>query len=313
MPRHRDTTRTVGFVVVAAGVAIFSTDALLIRLQGMPVPQILFWRGVLSALGFGAVTCIASRGHIVRAVLTLGWVGLAIALLRGAANIAFVLSVEETSVAQAFVILATTPLMTALLSKLLVADHLPRRTWLTALAAAAGVTVIFAGSFGTPQLAGDLWAIAGGLSISLTLVIVRSSKNLDRFAAMAAGCALGVIPVLPFLGAGIGISAPNALVAFLNGAVVLPAAVALVTLGPKYLPAPEVSLFLLLETVMAPLWVWLVLGQQPEARTVIAGAVVLAALAFHSAAELSDERRRMRATAAGGSQELAPEAAAPGL
>ncbi len=291
---------SLGIAIVSVGVTVFSLDALLIRLQSMPLPQILFWRGVLSTVGFAVVTLIASRGHLLRAMATLGGAGLVIAILRGGANIAFVLSVKHTSVAQAFVILATTPVMTALLSRLLLADALPPRTWLSAAVAAAGVMVIFAGSFGTPSLAGDLWAICGGLSISLTLVIVRWAKNLDRNAAMTAGCALGVLPVIPFLGDGVGISMQNAAIAVLNGAVVLPVAVALVTWAPRFLPAAEASLFLLLETVMAPLWVWLVLAERPELRTMAAGAIVLAALAFHSASELVDERRRRGYGAAAG-------------
>ncbi|MDX1425147.1 MAG: EamA/RhaT family transporter, partial [Kiloniellales bacterium] len=65
---------------------------------------------------------------------------------------------------------------------------------------------------------------------------------------------------------------------------VMPAATILIATGPRYLPAPEVSLILLLETVLGPLWVWLALGEVPSQRTFLGGAIVVAALAAHALA-----------------------------
>jgi drug/metabolite transporter (DMT)-like permease len=72
----------------------------------------------------------------------------------------------------------------------------------------------------------------------------------------------------------------------LLGIVVMPVGAALITTGPRYLPAPEVSLILLLETVVGPFWVWLVLGEEPSGRAIVGGAIVIAALAGHALAAL---------------------------
>ena len=62
------------------------------------------------------------------------------------------------------------------------------------------------------------------------------------------------------------------------GLIVLPASLAMIGLAPRYLPAPEVSLILRLEALLAPLWVWLVLGEVPSRQTLIGGGIILATL-----------------------------------
>ena len=62
----------------------------------------------------------------------------------------------------------------------------------------------------------------------------------------------------------------------------LPVALALLTLGPRYIPAPEAAMLSLLETVLGPLWVWLVISEQPDESTIIGGAIVVGTLLVHS-------------------------------
>jgi drug/metabolite transporter (DMT)-like permease len=77
----------------------------------------------------------------------------------------------------------------------------------------------------------------------------------------------------------------------LLGLVVLPVSFYLISLGPRFLPAPEVHLVLLLEIPLGPYWVWLALGEAPDARAFAGGAVVIAALAGHSVAAMRSEQR----------------------
>jgi drug/metabolite transporter (DMT)-like permease len=70
------------------------------------------------------------------------------------------------------------------------------------------------------------------------------------------------------------------------GLIMLPLSFGLMFIGPRYIPAPEVSLVLLLEAVLGPLWVWLALGEDPGVRTLFGGAIVLATLVVHSTISL---------------------------
>jgi drug/metabolite transporter (DMT)-like permease len=103
--------------------------------------------------------------------------------------------------------------------------------------------------------------------------------------AIAIGNLITTLISLPFAET-LSITSMDALWLGLLGIVVLPVGAALITTGPRYLPAPEVGLILLLETVVGPFWVWLALGEVPSERAVLGGAIVIAALTGHAIAAL---------------------------
>jgi drug/metabolite transporter (DMT)-like permease len=75
----------------------------------------------------------------------------------------------------------------------------------------------------------------------------------------------------------------------LAGAVVVPGSLMLLTLGPRYLAAPEVAMLALLETVIGPFWVWMVLSEEPPNRSILGGTLIVVTLLVHGALRL---RRR---------------------
>ena len=56
----------------------------------------------------------------------------------------------------------------------------------------------------------------------------------------------------------------------------------LVTIAPRFIPAPEVNLFFLLEVILGPIWVWLVINEQPSFKTIIGGFIIIITIAIHS-------------------------------
>ena len=56
----------------------------------------------------------------------------------------------------------------------------------------------------------------------------------------------------------------------------------LVTIAPRYIPAEEVNLFFLLETILGPIWVWLVIKEEPSLETIIGGSIIIITIAIHS-------------------------------
>ena len=79
----------------------------------------------------------------------------------------------------------------------------------------------------------------------------------------------------------------------MGAGVVLPVALALLTLGPRYLPAPEVAMLTLLETIIGPVWVWIVIGEEPDIRTLWGGSIVVAALFFHALWRFRQTRQKI--------------------
>jgi len=270
-----------GVLITALGVLFISPDTLLIRLAGMDIWSLAVWRGVLQALGVLLLVAAVYRGRTWTAFRAIGWSGLLLAAVFAANTLAFLAAVLNTKVANALVLVATAPLFTALLSWLILGERLALRTWAAILAALAGVALIVAEGLGAGTLLGDGMALLAAFLLGFKFTIVRRRRSIDMVPAMAASGLMFAAAALPFAEAAA--PAPEQLLwLVLMGFAVLAPATALLTIGPRYLPAPEVSLMMLGETVLGPLWVWLAIHEAPSPLGLAGGAVVLAALSANA-------------------------------
>lgn len=274
---------TKGFLITLLGVIIISPDTLLIRLIDADTFAQLFWRGTLSGgavlAGFWAIT----GRTFPRAILSMGGPGIWATLIFAAGTICFVYSVTNTSVANTLFITSTSPVFAALIARFVLGEHVSLRTWLTIAATLAGIVVIASGSLtgSAGNLAGDLAALGGAVSLAATFSIARAKKAVSMVPAMGmAGIvsALIAIPIAPSLH----IPPEDYLWLGLLGLLVVPLGFALLATGPRYLPAPDVSLLLLLEAIFGPLLVWLVLAENPGLRTLVGGGIILGAMVLNN-------------------------------
>jgi drug/metabolite transporter (DMT)-like permease len=125
--------------------------------------------------------------------------------------------------------------------------------------------------------------------LAATFSLMRHFRSRDMVPAMALGGVITALIALPFATPA-AVDGGDALALAVMGLVMLPLSFAMMAVGPRYIPAPEVSLTLLLESVLGPLWVWLALGEDPGEATLLGGAIVIAALAGNAAAALRRER-----------------------
>jgi drug/metabolite transporter (DMT)-like permease len=274
---------TRGLLIVGSGVILLSVDSLIIRLlaQSLPIIDVLFWRGIGSAIGFVLIAW-GVPPHTVRvAFRSIGRAGLIVALLWAVGNVLFVFSVTHTTIAHALVIIAAAPMATAVLARVILHERTSRRTWVASLAVAGGIGLIFAAVPSQGDLIGDLAALLGALALSLNLVVLRRARLVSMVPAYAIGGILTALVSGPFV-TRLSLSPREAGLAILVGVVVLPVSLSLVMRGPRYLQAPDVSLLLLLETVFAPVWAVLILGEVPDAPTLVGGGVIITALAAYS-------------------------------
>jgi drug/metabolite transporter (DMT)-like permease len=283
--KHGLSTHAYGLLITVLGVLILCPDTLLIRLvqaEGGSQWTIAFWRGVLTCAGLVVFYRLAEGPGSLRSLVRPDkWVILA-ALTMGGQALAFILSVTNTSVANTLVIVATGPLFTALFAWAFLNERPPLRTWVTIAAAFSGMLIIFYHDLGSESLVGDLLALVTAAGLGISFVIVRHRKEVNMMPAMAIGKLLSALAVLP-LAAPFALSAAGMGLMALLGLIVLPLAFGLLTLGPRYIPAPEVSLLMLMETVLGPLIVWAAIGEAASTSTIIGGSIVLAALAVNAA------------------------------
>lgn len=268
-----------GALIAGAGVLAISPDSLLIRLITADPWTLLFWRGLLSALAILIGLAVLHRGRLVDHFQAIGRTGLWLAVLFGAGNILFILSITSTKVANTLFIVSSAPLFAAIISRIFLREVVPARTWLAIAAALAGIAVIASADLdqGRRSLLGDLAAVGTAISMAASFALARKGRANSMVPAVALAALLTAVVAWP-LAAPLDVGAGDRIYLAVMGLVVLPLGFALVTLGPRYLPAPEVSLLLLVEAILGPFWVWLVVGENPGPTVLAGGGIVIATL-----------------------------------
>lgn len=288
--------RTRGFLLTLVGVLALTPDALLIRLIDSSAWTLLFWRGVGLLVVVGGACLWRYRGDWRAAVCATGAGGMAIALLFALSSGSFLWSIVHTHAANTLIIIALSPLFAALWSLLLLGERLTRDTLLAIFAALAGVVVTISGSLKEVQIAGDLAALLSALVMALSFTLIRRLRSRDLFPAYALA---GLVMAAFGSAAADTLLVPSERVIWLVllTFVVLPLSFTLILTGPKYLQSAEVALLMLLETALGPLWVWLVLGEEPPARTLLGGATILLTLLLYTGNRLRRPRSHLSSTA----------------
>ncbi len=271
--------RLKGGLLTTAGVAVLSMDALLIRLISADPWILLFWRGLLLSLCIGGVCLFRARRY--RPSRKLISLGLGSALFYAVCTVTFVISIRLTSVANTLIILSAAPLIGALLSRFVLKESVSGRTWLAILLCLGGLALVFSGSRDGGHLLGDLTALLCAASMAAKFVVERAASPANMTPALVpAGLLVSLFAL--FQAPTLVMPTQDILWMAILGLLVVPLAYALITQGPRYLSAPEVGLLMMLEMLLGPLWVWLVLAEQPGQQAWMGGLVVVAALACQS-------------------------------
>jgi len=273
-----------------AAVLILSPDALLVRLVQCDVWTLLFWRCLLTS-GMQSVFLAATyRRQFLHSFHNIGRTGILSALIVAMGSLMFVNSLKQTAAANTLIILAATPLISSLLSRIFLREEIARRTWIAIFICFGGILLIFSGSLTSGLLLGDLLALGATLMWGSNLVVIRSGKAVNMIPANLLGNLL-VVPAALLAGARpMNVSTPDIFLLLLLGGVVLPVSFTLITLGPRYLPAPEISLVLLVEPILGPIWVWMVLGEVPLKTTQFAGLLIVGTLVIHTLISLRSQK-----------------------
>jgi drug/metabolite transporter (DMT)-like permease len=275
-----------GVLVTLAGVMIFVPDALVMRLIGGDMLALAFWRGILAGGIFLAANLIFARQTMPSKGEWFDRKGLLVIGLNAMGGITWCAAMQYTSAANALLVLATAPFIAALLSWLTLRETIDRVTALAIGLVFAGVLIIGSGSMGHGRLLGDAFALLNATAIAAYYVTLRTTGRRNMLPHLALGAILGGILALPFADF-VPVDAGTAFLIFLSGAVILPGAAGLLMLGPRYLPAPEVSMITLLEVILGPLLVWAVIGENPGQMTLIGGAVIVITVSLHTARRMS--------------------------
>ena len=270
-----------GMAVTSLGVLVFVPDALLLRLIGDDMLTVAVWRGLLAGSMLLFWNYLVLDHRIISLKTTFAGLGILVAILEGTSQVLFCASIGHTSVSNTLFIFATSPLIASLLSWLFLREAVAIQTFLAILLCFIGVLVIVSGSLGEATLIGDGLAFLNACSVAGFYVVLRKLGPQNMLPAIAVGCIFGSIAAIPFANFTYYNSTQISFL-IINGAIILPLAIGLLSLGPRYLSAPEVSMFTILEVVLAPLLVWIVLDENPGQRSLLGGIIIIFAIFGHA-------------------------------
>lgn len=267
-----------GLIITFFGVLFVVPDSLFVRLIDADALPIAFWRLFLAG-GITGVWILATKGVQPFAdVLRTGRYGAVYMICVGGSGVLFILAVSLTSVANVVFILASLPVFAALFSRIFLAEPLSRRTLLTVAGVVPGLAVIAYGTGETENahLSGDLLAVGVSALFAAALTAARHMRATSMVPGVAIGYVGAALIIAPFAApfsmpvSEVPLVAAHASFIFFSSV--------LIAIGPRYITSAEVGLLILLESVLAPILAWVVVGENPGVYALFGGAIVIGVL-----------------------------------
>jgi drug/metabolite transporter (DMT)-like permease len=270
-------------VLVAGAGVIFSFGPLTFRAAEESTEwQFLLYRSASAAVAMALLLLFRFGSDGPRRILRAEWRHVAAGVLLAGMFTLFVTSLSRTTAATVLFLQSAAPFTAALFAWIWLGERLRRATLLAMIAAAAGITIMVATGLEAGSTTGVILAAILPVGLGLYTVLIRSAGSAADPAvpAFIAGLAAMVVAgVIVSFDGGFGVSLRDGLMAVISGGVLIGVGLPLFNLGHRAVPAAEVTLLLMTEVVLAPLWVWIWPGETPSVGTLVGGAIVISALA----------------------------------
>lgn len=282
----------LGAVLVFLSALMWSFGGSIARFIAAESWTIVFWRSVWAAVFLlGFMFWRDGVNGTVRLFRGMGLPGLTVAICFATASTGFVVALSYTTVANIVLMQAGVPLLATLMAWILFRERVRGATWVAIAAVIAGVATMVSESF-----TGDVSPIGDGLALLIAVMFSIATVVTRRFAhvRMTPATCLGTIVAAVLsatLATSVSVSLQDMGFLFAFGALNLGLGLAFFATGARLVPAALAALLGTFETLLAPVWVWLVHGEIPSHRTVIGGGIIFAALLVHLALEF---RRQIR-------------------
>jgi len=281
-----------GAAWLLAGCALLwsSAGALTRMLETAQGFELSFWRSFFCAVAMVLILSLQERGRPLGPVIRMGWIGLFSGLMWAVMFTCFMVALTRTSVANTLLVIGLSPLLAALLARVVLGQTINRITWIAIIAAGVGIWWMVHEAISSDGLTGILIALGVPLASAINLVTLRRvHAQLDLAPAVLLGALLSCAATLPLawpLTAG----ARDLAILAILGAFQLALPCWLMVRALAWLAPHEVALIALLEVVLGPLWAWLFAGEITPAATLQGGVIVLAALIVNTLASRGTAR-----------------------
>ena len=278
-----------GSLLAFIAVMFITPDSLLIRLSNIETWGMLFYRG---AIPFSVVLIgllFFYKKNFIKALINVGYVGIFYILSFSVCNITFIVSIQNTNVANTLIMIALAPMLSAILGAFFLKEMPDKKTWLAILITLFAVLYIFYDSIQIGNLFGNFMGLVTASGLAINAVLIRSAKDRDLLPSAVIGKLCVAIFAFFFVDS-FALNGRDMIYIPLMCIICVALPFVLVTIAPRFIPAEEVNLFFLMETILGPIWVWLVIKEQPSLETIIGGTIIIVTIGIHSFYKLKDNK-----------------------
>ena len=281
------TDQQKGSLLAFVAVMFITPDSLFIRLSNVDTWGLVFYRGMIPFFTVFFIMLLIYKLNFFKILFTSGYHGLIYVGTFSVTNITFVVSIQNTNVANTLVMIATAPMLSAILGAIFLKEPPDKKTWISIIITFLAIIYIFFDSLKLGNFYGDILGFVTALGLAVGAVTIRSAKSKNLVPAAVVGKLFVSIFALFFIESFLLLEKDLIIVPIMC---ILCVAIpfVLVTIAPRYIPAAEVNLFFLLETIIGPIWVWLIIKEQPSIETLYGGVVIILTIAIHSFLKLKN-------------------------
>ncbi len=271
--------QTKGLLITTLGVLFVIPDALFVRLIEAEPLVVAFWRSFLTGSVLFVGLFLMSGTKIFGKMKDTGVKGLIYTLFAGSSSVFFVVAIRNTSVANVVFILAAMPVFAALYSRVFLGERLSQRMIWTIILVILGLCVITYGSSANEiaHWSGDLLALFACAFFAVAITAARAARPVSMVPA-APIAYLGAASVLFLFVDPFSILPSQWWLVGLQGGFFIAISTIFLAIGPRFITSPEVALLILLESILAPILVWLFVGEEPGEWALIGGAIVISVI-----------------------------------
>ncbi len=281
------TDQQKGSLLAFVAVMFITPDSLFIRLSNVDTWGLVFYRGIIPFFTVFVGMLLIYKLNFFKILMESGYHGLIYIGTFSITNITFVVSIQNTNVANTLVMIATAPMLSAIFSAFFLKETPDRKTWISIIITFLAIIFIFSDSLKLGNFYGDLLGFITATGLAVGAVTIRSAKSKNLVPAAVVGKLFVAIFALIFIESFI-LDNKDIIIVPLMCILCVAIPFVLVTIAPRFIPAAEVNLFFLLETIIGPIWVWLIIKEQPSTETLIGGAIIVITIAIHSFLKLKN-------------------------
>ncbi len=275
------TDQQKGSLLAFVAVMFITPDTLFIRLANVDTWSLVFYRGIIPFFTVLIGMLIIYKYEFFKMLFTSGHHGLIYIVTFSITNIAFVVSIQNTNVANTLVMIAMAPMLSAILGAFFLKEMPDGKTWVAIGITFIAAVYIFYDSLQLGSIFGDLLGLLCALGLAVGAVTIRSAKNKNLVPAAVVGKLVVAIFAMFFIET-YALLDKDLLIVPLMCVMCVAIPFVMVTIAPRFIPAEEVNLFFLLETIIGPFWVWMVIKEQPSLETIQGGIIIILTIATHS-------------------------------